>query len=77
MSRILGESVRYLIAASIVCLVAGCATDGGSRVARSAADCPPGFLLSCEGDRRGARTALSKCGCERHADINAMLQGEL
>lgn len=58
------------------CMISGCAAGGDSRVARGGADCPPGFVLSCEANRRGNGTALSGCGCERHNDIEAMLNRE-
>lgn len=66
------DGARWLLVGAAASLISGCAADGSGRVARSEADCPMNFTMTCEARRVGAETTYSHCRCVRHSDIGAL-----
>jgi len=71
------RSIPFHCAASAALLLAlsGCtATPRQHHLARGTADCLPGFMMSCDAERRGAAVQYANCQCVSHATVREFLQ---
>jgi hypothetical protein len=64
----------YAVAATLAFLCSGCTTTTSRTLTGERSECPPGFMMYCEGKRQGASVQYSKCRCVSHEAVNNALQ---